>query len=71
MTETVQDFQELKTRLEIEQLAWVISQMPDLDIEQLADALYNTDSQKAMDLMRSISISDMEHVNKYLAGEVQ
>lgn len=71
MTETVQDFQELKTRLEIEQLAWTISQMPDLDIEQLADALYNTDSQKAMDLMRSISISDMEYVTKYLAGEVQ
>ena len=65
MIESVQNFQELKTRLEIDQIAWKITQMSDIDVERLADALYNSDSRKAMDLMNSISVSDMEYANKY------
>jgi len=61
MTVTVEkNLQELKSRLEIEQLAWNISKLAPSDVERLADALYRFDSECAMQLMRDVSIVDME-----------
>ena len=60
-----EDFQQLKSRLEIEQLAWAVSKLSSEDVERLADVLYHFDSGTAMQMMRDISIVDMENYNKY------
>lgn len=66
MIETVEkNLNDLKSRLEIEQLAWNISKLAPEDIERLADQLYRFDSNCAMRLMRDVSIADMETQYKY------